>query len=1233
MRFYLPQNESDLQLGWYGDKVGRPAPLQIQVLGDQNGRLSKVVYGNTTIDGAEVGSTAGWQMPAALTGNFSAGYHWVLFSSPGSDNSSYYEVYMSNYQVGNNTALAWEAYVGPWFQHGSSVLWIKDSLGDNVTVYPCVQVDTSPLTTQTFTASRSYTFNTIFLFLSERGYNPTNGTLTVSDETANDATLATGVLSQSLIQGLMGWVPIILDNSVITIPGHTYLLTVSEPHFGYSWRVVMRGLYTDPSTAGFQNQSRYWLFRLGNIEWGQSHYDFSELTPNVRDAVSSGYMDAVRVIPSTNETFTSVQILMMSNTQPGNYTTGTFSVGIWDGNGSQPIGPPLEQVSIPATDVQANGFLNISRFNQGVVAGRDYWIVFSANSTEHFTIGRLVGGYAYLVKVSSNNGLNWYGPRAGPTEFAFVASFSNQSLGNYIEGFPSVELSPNSDLAQSFVASNDTQVDGVFLGPLGQGPDVRVSIYPDTGHGRPSLDPIASGVFDTNNVTYDVGLQFVQFSSVANLQKGQMYWLEITPIGGYCRLSLIEYLPSAPAVPKNSSALLSSNNGLTWARVSNDTSLILYSLASPVTPLPSLSTSAITSDLASYHSFSIQNGILRGWNAFLEASRLDLYSQVTLWLNNATGRQFQFFASAEANEVVQLKPVDFTALSESEQNTDCASATDSLISQMPFSGQQFFSEDGLSSSSCEAVLRPLAAQLSQMLYVGGNYGVSTGEDVLVVGDPQASNLSRTLSVAYNCTYTQLSLDAGLGDESNLTQYKVILWTSEVDPFGSGNLTRRLEAYVARGGELIVILTDGKSSTVADLLYSLPVEGSPGQLNTGAAFLNASTLHTGYAGLLSISNISSSSTLAISGSLTLGVHNYGQGRFAFVDLSSPAFPQVSDLSTLLSNLISQSSGNGSPVWYGLTSPGTQSPLLFAILGSNGEPVLLWFVNPTNSPANTTLNLDSSYYGLSSSHKVIDLDKMSVSASSGSVVQIHIMLAPDSWDPVFIVNSRATWLTDYTNALLKGEFVYPNQSLHDFLGEVGQTTVVGFSSDSNIGEVVLNDRSQLPVLSNMGAIASASQGWYFDAGTNTLFVKYTATGIDELRIILMSKTKTPTPTVPVSLLFKILILFVAAEVSLFTFGVAVKPAMKRRTTGNGRWARAGRGLSSQLSLQGMSGRASPSFLEKVTKAKERSKFRDGDEWVHKVGLCHLYGQVTQAVLRIVRPEDFEHGATNLLCRFGR
>ncbi len=73
------------------------------------------------------------------------------------------------------------------------------------------------------------------------------------------------------------------------------------------------------------------------------------MTSNGNDAVTTGYMDAVRFSPSANETLKSVQILMDQRQGTNqNYTSGTFSVAIW---GSKPDGSapkPLCSNDVPA---------------------------------------------------------------------------------------------------------------------------------------------------------------------------------------------------------------------------------------------------------------------------------------------------------------------------------------------------------------------------------------------------------------------------------------------------------------------------------------------------------------------------------------------------------------------------------------------------------------------------------------------------------------------------------------------------------------------------------------------------------------------------------------------------------------------------------------------------------------------------------------------------------------------
>ena len=246
-------------------------------------------------------------------------------------------------------------------------------------------------------------------------------------------------------------------------------------------------------------------------------------------------MDAVRFSPSTNETMKSVQILMTSGQGTNqNYSSGTLSVAIW---GSKPDGSAPGKLlaaadSLCCTRVPQNGLFEVPGFNTAVTAGNDYWIVFSTNSTQRFTFGRLTSPFEFLVLSSPNGGASWYTPSEGPTEYAFTVTLSKETLGTFVSGSVGTSLTANGIFAQPFIATSDTSIEGIYIGPLIPGPHLLISINPTGADGKPTVSPLGSGVYNAGNITLDYGPQFVQFSSVANLQKGQEYWIEIHPIGG-----------------------------------------------------------------------------------------------------------------------------------------------------------------------------------------------------------------------------------------------------------------------------------------------------------------------------------------------------------------------------------------------------------------------------------------------------------------------------------------------------------------------------------------------------------------------------------------------------------------------------------------------------------------------------------------------------------------------------
>ena len=330
--------------------------------------------------------------------------------------------------------------------------------------------------------------------------------------------------------GLENWVPVALNTDVTTVPGHEYLLTMTDP--SVTWTTVMRYITTSPPQAGFQNQSQTLLFQLANVDSIQGLREWGGMTSTGNDAVTNGYMDGqvltehqrdheIGADPSWPAVRGRIRTIV-----PERYRSRFGEANPTDRAPEK----SLQQLVVPATWVPQNGLFEVSGFNTTVTAGNDYWIVFSTNSTQHFTFGRLTSPFEFLVLSSANGGASWYNPSEGPTEYAFTVTLSEETLGTFVAGSVGTSLTSNGIFAQPFIATSDTSIEGIYIGPLIPGPHLLISISPTGADGKPTVSPIGSGVYDAGNITLDYGPEFVQFSSVANLQKGQEYWIEIHPI-------------------------------------------------------------------------------------------------------------------------------------------------------------------------------------------------------------------------------------------------------------------------------------------------------------------------------------------------------------------------------------------------------------------------------------------------------------------------------------------------------------------------------------------------------------------------------------------------------------------------------------------------------------------------------------------------------------------------------
>jgi hypothetical protein len=1133
MRFQIPTDTTNLQVGWYGQKVGSPGGLNALLYGDSSGSLNRNEdLGNVTVPAGAFTSSVEWQNGINLQGNFSAGDYWIVLSSHSSNATNNYIIYIKDYLINNATAKAAEPYYGPGFIGGSTILWLKNATGQSIAIYPYQEAEVGA-PTQVITATHAYFFNTVFLFLSDRPYNPANATLMISDVTEGNRVVATGSLSQTLVQGLENWVPITLNGTVTTVPGHKYLLTVNDP--SDTWYPIMRMLTTDPPQAGFQNQSQTLLFQLANLAWGQGSRNWGGMTSTGNDAVTTGYMDAVRFSPSINETVKSVQILM--DTSQGtirNYTSGTVSVAIWESypNGSAPEGPPLQQLNVPATRVPQNGFLNVSGFGTAVTAGKDYWIVFSANSTERFTFGRLTSPFEFLVLVSRDLGASWSDPSEGPTEYAFTVALSKETLGTFVAGELQTALTSNSIFAQSFFASSDTSVEGIYIGPLRGGPDLLISIDPTGADGNPAVSPLGWGVYHAGNITLDYGPEFVQFSSVANLQKGDEYWITIHPIGGNYQVDSLVYLKSAPNVPAYSSAVISNDNGLAWKRISNTTNTIPeYLLETAPTRPPQYDTQSLVDDLSTNHDFPVASGPLKGWNAYVQAAELSTFNGIAQWVSNLTGRNFEFYANAQVNVANQLNLKNIVVLPTTNSTLTCEGFLSEEEVEIASAGSQFtYGPLSLLQQCSSKGIASLAQQLNYLPYTGKNFGLSTSGNILVVGDQSAQNLTNYLSNAFNVTYAGFSLDPILQTHGDLSSFKVILWVSSSNKTISSTVSNLLSQYVRNGGEFVT--TD---ASLADLNAFTPKKGegiSVASALNFSSFLRTAVAHTGYANDSFQQAGINTTVTAKSSDLVISSQALGLGKVVFIGFGSALIPQIGDQLVVISNILSNSMGVQPPFWYELADSKTPLTGMYSIEGTRGSPLLLRMHNPSNSTSLFTLSLNGSYYGIPSSWKTVEIPGLSVTLGSGSSVRIQTTVPAETLIGVLIVPMSEP-LIDYSTALVQRQFAYPDQSLYYIQGTENQTVLVMISTNMSANQILLNDGTSLPQASSVGQLQSAKSGWFFDGQTESLFVKYQSSGVDSLRYVFYTPPASPPATLPQRTLVTMLGALVAVEVVTLAF----------------------------------------------------------------------------------------------------
>lgn len=1168
MKFYVPQNESSIQIQWYGNRVGSPNDLKTIIYRDQGGTpnptQTQVAIGNES--SSSVSSVPGWNGPIQYAGSFSQGYYWIIFEAPSINDRNYYNIYTENQGGTNSSAfltLSNSAFSlgGRTLYIGSSILWVENQTGSNLSVYPLLSLAPSQVLSQSFVANSSFSFNTVFLYIGPKVFSSGDATISIVDETTGGQIVSQGTLSQNSIHGLEGWVPVSLGNIVTTSKASAYQIQISHQPGDNSWNRVVESVFTNPSGQGFQNQGQYWLFQIGLLGFSKTHFDYSAINAGPNEVKQNESL-AFRFTPSTTETLQSVELLMKSNAQGiSYYNSGALTVSLWTNSrtGTSPGTQILQSVTVPGQAIPQNGYLTVPGFDFQVTGGQSYWIVLSSSDPVGYTLAQFGNPYFSNVKLSLDGGTFWLNPASGASDLSYKVILSGETIGNVVNGIESISLSSSSTIfAQPFSVSSATDLSGLFLGPIAlhrlQSPSdqLSISVQEDNGRGQPSGVSLASGNIGVRNITSST-LDYVGFPSIVKLQPGVKYWIVIEPQTGNYIVQPDSYSSTPPGIAQGYNALVSTNSGNSWSNATgsgSEVSVLSYSLVTPYSSHPTFNTTGIYTRLLGGHALSTQNGVLRGWNAFAQASQANIFSSILSSFQILTGKSLTFYAGIDQNVIDQLGYVG-NIFSVAAPPDSCSNLYQLLLNTAPLQNSQYI--EGANSSLTKTCLSPnvndMGQELNYLVYAGRNTGPATSSKILLIGDNGPySNIQYYLSNAYSLTYATLGSTPSLFLPGGLASYSTVVWLSSTSP--DLGYSRALQSYVNGGGRLIVVGTSSStSSLVSNWLYPF-IGFNPSQIPSSNQKIPPSeestfysmTANTPYNQSLSFRAVSGSTSIASGTGLTLGeniLNNTNGGKVVFVQFAGQnvtQLPQLSNQIVVLSNVIASSlKGVGtSPFFYSTgTASESNSGVVYGITGGTNTALLVWLSNPTGSTVNVNLELNGSFYGLPPSWSLIDLQGLSVSSGSGELISVSTTIAPQSWKPFYVVPDSSKPSELYSNVPLLEQFSYPNQGLYYFGGVQNQSVLVAIKSPISVQNVSLNDLSNMSrVSASTTLLGQNNQGWYYDNSSNILFVKYLSHANDSVRVFYSSQNITQKGNLffyPTPLEFAVIFLIVAGASS--------------------------------------------------------------------------------------------------------
>jgi hypothetical protein len=523
-RFMVNQNLTGFKVAWRGYVVATSGSNLTVTLypdnGNQSPNFSSPIEAQT-VSASSVSTTDGWQPFITFASSLQAGtLYWLVFSTDSNGNYvvdiNWVPQDMSGIAAPSNSKSQ-----PPYDNNQGTVLWIQNTSGNDVVIYPALFFPGTNLLKQSFVAPSSFTFDTVWLLMSDRAYDPLPVVLNVSVGLTNVASVQFSTLANSFRgMGTDSWLPIYLGKQVSVTQGQTVSMSVSTLSSTSVYWTTFE-LQTDPVKAGFQGQSMYYTFAL-TLSGPPVEQYFSTQNIHQSDEVNATQFLAAQFVPATAGNLESVDVRIWSG-------TGTLQATLYSDNNNQP-GTAITGAS---TQVNGAGWVTVTFTTPVALSqGTKYWMVFSAPSGT-ILLTRCVNPWVFYVLEYFPSQNRWGVPAQGPTDLAIRIVTSTAEYRLMIDQINGLYVSPTKAVAQSFTAhANETATGAVvelFTGMNSSGGGIytkaRVSLYSDNG-GQPGTE-LAYGFVAESFVNID-SLFYAAFNTAVSLTQGTRYWLVVS---------------------------------------------------------------------------------------------------------------------------------------------------------------------------------------------------------------------------------------------------------------------------------------------------------------------------------------------------------------------------------------------------------------------------------------------------------------------------------------------------------------------------------------------------------------------------------------------------------------------------------------------------------------------------------------------------------------------------------